>query len=316
MPAASKIPVCLFGCHCDLLPKSWLVPMVTLSSLVLNSRHETIRVSLLNCRPTTQFLMSKISRVLKSGSRWRMKDLPGWNVSFRDKLAGEFFRRNVYSEFPHLRAFVTMPDARSLRCIKSLTEGHDYYDSLELLEKLEKARYGLEIDVDSLWQSLYVKIGLIATLDSIETRKPLELDLCGGTTEANPDLRLVDGKGIIYQIVEDKSVRERKNPEAQLVAEAIATAQNNRKRRRNLGLREEDVERIYAMTSRGLVPAFYDFRISLGFEEAVTGGTYPPEPLVVSRFKPELSRPGGLWDVANRALILGFVAALGQISKP
>lgn len=66
--------------------------------------------------------------------------------------------------------------------------------------------------------------------------KPLQLALCGGATKANPDLQLVDGKGIIYQIVEDKSVHDPKNLEAQLVAEAIATAQNSQKCRKNLGL--------------------------------------------------------------------------------
>jgi hypothetical protein len=63
------------------------------------------------------------------------------------------------------------------------------------------------------------------------------------------------------------------------------------------------------------VPAFYDFCISLAFEEAVTRGTYLLEPLIVLRFKPELSRPGGLWDMANRAPILGYMDVLGQMSK-
>jgi hypothetical protein len=54
-----------------------------------------------------------------------------------------------------------MPDAQSLHCLKSLTKGQNDHNSLELLENLQKAQHGSERDVDTLWQSLYTKIGLI-----------------------------------------------------------------------------------------------------------------------------------------------------------
>lgn len=134
------------------------------------------------------------------------------------------------------------------------------------------------------------------------SREELKLDMCGSRTSAKPDLCVETIKLTIKLLVqEDKSYQtsmdktlSNTNPEAQVIAEAIAAFQENNKIRRRLHLSSEKEQIIPCITMLGTCPTFYLFCVTHDLAEAVRLGEEPDEISIVKRYSiPMIGLPLG-----------------------
>ena len=134
------------------------------------------------------------------------------------------------------------------------------------------------------------------------SREELKLDMCGSCTSAKPDLCVETSKLTIkllvqedkgYQISMNKTLANT-NPEAQVIAEAIAAFQENNKIRRRLHLATEKKQMIPCITMLGTCPTFYLFCVTHDLAEAVRLGEEPDEISIVRRYSiPMIGLPLG-----------------------
>jgi hypothetical protein len=137
----------------------------------------------------------------------------------------------------------------------------------------------------------------------IRTREELVLEMCGKTTGAKPDLCIETmNSSIKLMVQEDKNYNVANgnflgsNPEAQVIAEAIAAFQNNSKMRtgRIAGLYPVIKQLIPCITLLGTYPTFYLFEVTTELAEAVKNGEEPSKETIVRKYQvPLLSVPLG-----------------------
>lgn len=149
---------------------------------------------------------------------------------------------------------------------------------------------------------------------SIRTREELILEMCGGTTNAKPDICIETMTSSIKLLVqEDKSYNVANsenftgsNPEAQLIAEVIAAFQKNTKIRegRILNLPEKESQLMPCITLLGTYPTFYLFEVTKDLINAVKNGEEPDKETRVKKYQ-----------IPLRSIPLGDTM-LSQIYKP
>lgn len=103
-----------------------------------------------------------------------------------------------------------------------------------------------------------------------------------------------------------------KDPEPQVIAEAIAAfALNNRKRERDLNLPLCNSIMFPCLTMVGTTPVFYKITITAALSRAVQTGSYPETETRVLRYIPSLPRRNseGMRPLPNRLEILRCLEA-------
>jgi hypothetical protein len=99
-------------------------------------------------------------------------------------------------------------------------------------------------------------------------------------------------RGRILLVQEDKRHKERKDPEPQLIAEAIAVFQaNNTRRTRVLGQDAIDAKVMPGITLLSSSPTFYKIPVTKDLAQAVALGRFPATPTVVYAHLPAVPRP-------------------------
>jgi hypothetical protein len=147
------------------------------------------------------------------------------------------------------------------------------------------------------------------------TRADIPLTICGELCHAKTDVCVVDGQDILLLVQEDKQHKERKDPEPQLIAEAIAAFQaNNTRRTHVLGQDAIDAKVMPGITLVGSSPTFYKIPITKEFAQAVVLGRFPATPTIVYAHLPALPRPArrlseGMKPLDNRRHILACYEA-------
>jgi hypothetical protein len=140
---------------------------------------------------------------------------------------------------------------------------------------------------------------------------------CGKNSVAQIDVCVMDEDGMIMLLLqEDKRLTNMNDPEAQVIAAAIATyAFNNRKRERDLNIPVHQTITLPCLTMTGSMPVFYKIPITGSLLKAVQTGTYPKTETRVHRFTPALPRRNseGMRPLANRLEILRCLAAFKRI---
>jgi hypothetical protein len=124
----------------------------------------------------------------------------------------------------------------------------------------------------------------------------------------------MDDDEILLLLQEDKRLTSMKDPEPQVIAEAIAAlsfAMNNMTRERRLNLQPRDSITFPALTMVGTTPAFYKVTVTSALSKAVQTGTYPETETRVLRYIPALPRrsSGGMRPLPNRLEILRCLEA-------
>ena len=124
-----------------------------------------------------------------------------------------------------------------------------------------------ESAVDDFAVYLLTLLGYVPRSRMTRTRSDIPLIICGEQCHAKTDVCIVDADDILLLVQEDKRHKERKDPEAQLVAEALAAFQtNNTRRTRLLGQAPIASKVIPGITLIGSSPTFYKIPVTLSLQ--------------------------------------------------
>ncbi|KAF8230755.1 hypothetical protein L208DRAFT_1400023 [Tricholoma matsutake] len=115
---------------------------------------------------------------------------------------------------------------------------------------------------------------------------------------------------------EEESTRG--DPEAQLLAQAIAVFQMHNRALRLMRLPPVETKIVPAIVMRGTTPVLYKFEITAGLVEAVQTSRYPPKVTRVQRMTPPVARTEslreeGMGAVDNRVVFLGCLDAFKEV---
>jgi hypothetical protein len=154
----------------------------------------------------------------------------------------------------------------------------------------------------------------------VRTRKSIRLHICGEIVSAKTDVCIMDVSSEILPLVqEDKSHINPSDPEAQLIAAAIATFQeNNAKRMNDLFLEPLEVQVIPGITMVGTFPRLYKVKVTADLDHSVRFGLYPETQTVVYRHTPRVPRrrSDGMRPLDNRKLVLRCYEAFKKFVYP
>jgi hypothetical protein len=116
------------------------------------------------------------------------------------------------------------------------------------------------------------------------TRYVIPFTVCGDSSKATKtDICLVHLNSMILLVVqEDKTSQSLLKPEAQVIAEAIATFQHNNEKRFSIGLQPLDLMTIPCITMVETRPFFYRVPVIRQLSDAVATGQYPLDPTIVT----------------------------------
>ena len=145
-----------------------------------------------------------------------------------------------------------------------------------------------ESAVDDLAKAIFELLDYDDNDLNIRTREELKLEMCNKDTFAKPDLCIETSTLTIKLLVqEDKSyqVATRVNPEAQVVAEAIAAFQENNRINEKLDINSRDNQLIPCITMLGTCPTFYLFNVTKALSNAVKEGKRPQNVTEIKRYK-------------------------------
>jgi len=141
-----------------------------------------------------------------------------------------------------------------------------------------KTHMNMESTVDDLAKTLLESFEYDEGDLAIFTREELQLDMCRSKTSAKPDICIENSMTTVKLLVqEDKSYKTfaSADPEAQVIAEAIAAFQENNRVRRRTGLDLLKSQLIPCITMMGTYPVFYLFEVTLELAESVRAGSEP-----------------------------------------
>lgn len=245
--------------------------------------------------------MANIVRLPKCGSEWGRNELMAYNIVIRNCEEKEFFGENL-DRIPRSvnREFLEF----------EFTSGKDTPDDNDLLGYLDMASRGQkdqESMVDDFASELLKVLEFRGNGRLIRTRHSIPLLIAGGESKAQTDVCIVKKRNqILLLLQEDKTLESSKDPEPQVIAEAIAAFQENNKIRDYDGravLREMSLP---CITMVGTSPVFYIVPVTGDLSENVIMGTYPGTKTVVSRFVPVIPRrvSDGMKPIENRKRIL------------
>ncbi|KIJ62409.1 hypothetical protein HYDPIDRAFT_73745, partial [Hydnomerulius pinastri MD-312] len=192
--------------------------------------------------------MANIIRFAKSGGDWTSNDLAAYNITVRRQPADTFFGYTpnticdgIDPDFLH----ATVPPNENL-------SDHTY----RLLQYLHLATHpnsGQESAIHDFAKELLRLLGFEERGTLLRSRYSIPFMICGDDRRvAMTDLFLVQGTTTILLVIqEDKTDIGTKNPEAQVIAEAIAAFQYNNAARDRSGLDPLDSMTIPAITILG-----------------------------------------------------------------
>jgi hypothetical protein len=114
------------------------------------------------------------------------------------------------------------------------------------------------------------------------------------------------------------STGEGQNPEAQLLAQAIAVFQMHNRALRLMRLPPVETKVVPAIVMSGTTPVFYKFEITAGLVEAVQTSRYSTKVTKVQRLVPPVARKErlreeGMREVENREVLLGCLEAFKEV---
>jgi hypothetical protein len=159
-------------------------------------------------------------------------------------------------------------------------------------------------------------LGYVPRTRLTRTCADIPLLICGQQCYANTDVCIVDSDDFLLLVQENKRhMNESKDPEPQLIAEAIAAFQtNNHRRKRVLGQASIDDKVVPGITLQGTSPIFYKIPVTTELAQSVALGIYPTSPTIVHAHLPAIARPtrrlsDGMRPLDNRAALLACYEA-------
>ncbi|EDR02351.1 uncharacterized protein LACBIDRAFT_309609 [Laccaria bicolor S238N-H82] len=143
--------------------------------------------------------------------------------------------------------------------------------------------------------------------------------MAGRRVIANTDLYLMkvgEVKEVLLIVHEDKHSNQ--DPEAQVIAKAIAAFDRNNNNRVKSGLQRLPDKDIWAIVNRRNALIFYRVHVTTALVDALAAATYPQEETMVLRFIPpvpnhELYKTEGMHPLANRRSVFQCLEALKAV---
>jgi hypothetical protein len=225
--------------------------------------------------------MAHLIRSAKSGSDWTTNELLAYNI-------------RVSSQTPHSFYGIPLPPVASLNDLDPdlvsgtlSTQGlkDETYRLLQYLDLASTANAGQESAIDDFAREILRVLGYERRGLLLRSRYAIPLLISGDPNRsAQTDVTLIHGSSTILLVVqEDKTTVSARDPEAQVIAEAIATFQYNNRTRARLGQHELDTMTIPCITMIGTRPIFYLVPVTQGLSQAVATAQYPTNPTVVKK---------------------------------
>ena len=252
-------------------------------------------------------LMANLIRSAKSGSDWSANDLAAYHITIVPQNKQEFFGLDDLPApaSPSLAGFMTTED-------REQATDRETRKLLHYLDLALDPKMGQEAAVDNFAAKLLEKLGYDDGDRIIFIRRALPLLICGVPSLAQTDICVMDDHEVLLLVQEDKRVFSLKDPEPQVVAEAIAAyTLNNNVRVTSLNLPPLASTTIPAITMVGTNPIFYKITVTAELSTSVQQGTYPATETRVLRYIPVLPRRYslGMRPLENRVEILACLEA-------
>jgi hypothetical protein len=254
--------------------------------------------------------MANLIRSAKPGSDWTQNELAAYHITIVNQNKHEFFGSTDLPApvVPSLAGFMTTEDRE--HAVDGATRKLLHYLDLAL-----DPQVGQEAAVDNFAAKLLEKLGYDEGDRIIFIRRALPLVICGVHSIAQTDVCVMDDNEVLLLLQEDKRLLSLRDPEPQVVAEAIAAyAMNNKVREASLGLPPLASVTFPAITMIGTNPIFYKITVTAELSAAVQQGTYPAMETRVLRYIPVLPRRRslGMRPLENRVEILACFEAFKQ----
>ena len=251
--------------------------------------------------------MAQLLRTKKPGSEWTATELAAYNITVVPQDKEEFFGT---ADFPE-------PAEPSMAGFMAAETRHDTDDkkTRQLLHFLDLAmtpKIGQEAAVVNFAAELLRGLDYDDAHRIVFIRHAIPFLICGENSVAQTDVCIMDDDEILLLLQEDEKLTSMKDPEPQIIAEAIATfALNNRKRERNLHLPLRNSIMFPCLTMVGTSPTFYKITVTAALSRAVQTGSFPRSETRVHRYIPTLPHRNseGMRSLPNRLEILRCLEA-------
>ncbi|KAF5327560.1 hypothetical protein D9619_004824 [Psilocybe cf. subviscida] len=157
----------------------------------------------------------------------------------------------------------------------------------------------------------------------LQPQEDLWLPICGSRVLAKTDGAVIDCVGhqpyYVLLVQEDTQLYDNGglNPEAQLVAQAIAAFHRNNRVRDLIGLPALDSQTFPAIIMFCTAPVFYFVTVTKVLADAVQAGVYPSEATIVRKFfSPVGLTAKSMFSLENRWVLFGYFEAFRRFLSP
>jgi hypothetical protein len=246
--------------------------------------------------------MADLIRSAKSGSDWTTNELEAYNIRIVDKGEEEFFGKKA-NKLPS--------EIDSDLLTYEFTIGQDVpEETSEIISFLDLAcspEDNQESAVDDFARLLLETMGYRSKTRVIRTRHRIPLLISGVQSMAQTDVCIIrKNRNILLLLQENKRIENPKNPEPQVIAEAIAAFQENNRKMDANGLKPIDAMTFPCITMTGTYPIFYLVEVTKSLSRCIIGSQYPNEETLVFRHIPRISRrrSDGMKPLGDRKKVL------------
>ena len=252
--------------------------------------------------------MTNLLRTAKLGSDWSQAELHAYNIVVEFQDAPTFFGVN-----PLPQPAVAGELLNNVAADDMVNDAN--YKLLRYMDLAMDPVPAQESAVDDFAVHLLTLLGYVPRARMARTRADIPLTICGQECHAKTDVCIVDSDDILLLVQEDKRHKEPKDPEPQLVAEAIAAFQTNNYRRTHILGQDPIAHKLMpGISLKGTSPIFYKIPVTIQLAQSVALGVYPAVPTVVHAHLHAVARPArrlseGMKPLDNRATIFACYEA-------
>jgi hypothetical protein len=230
--------------------------------------------------------MANLIRSAKSGMDWSIYELSAYNIIVHRENAVEFFGQHELGPIDHL-------DPNLLSAADpTIAVDQNTYRFLSYLGLALCVNYGQESAIDDFGKSVLEVTGFDEKGTILRRCYDIPLTICSDEDRCSrTDICLVHLNSMILLVVQENATDDSiYKPEAQVIAEAIATFQNNNEKRLAFGAPPLSSMTIPCITMIGTQPFFYKVPVTMELGTAVAAGQYPEQPTIVTCCTPPIRR--------------------------
>ncbi|KAI5984686.1 hypothetical protein EDD15DRAFT_1724101 [Pisolithus albus] len=265
--------------------------------------------------PSTPVDMATITRNAKSSNDWTVNELDTYNISIIPEDCATFFGTDVLPLPDHHHDLVNKLTADEME------DDDSYWVALYMDFAANPVPDEESSVVDFVRQLLHTMgYAMRAARRDLRRRKTIPFFICGEWKDAKADVCIMDGYEVLLVVQEDKRHMQVADPNAQLIAAAIAAVQNNNRMRSMVGSDVLGFKEMAGIIMLGTHPTFFKIPVTKELIQAVQRGQFPSTPTVVSMHVPTLPRPAecfreGMQPLDNRRIIIAYFEAFKQFVK-